>query len=155
MLTMYEVDDIGITRSDEWRTAGSTPGPLPPTVAEVLRSERRDLTVMASLPSPWWPPRPSARLDVFSLTDPRRAEAIASTIATLPSDADAPVTLRLVGDDVGPPLVLIDHHDDHGDELVDSLTDASGANRSRWTIVFDESSRSTTDDGDRHDSTGP
>ena len=140
LLTAYEVDDIAVTRSDAWRERSVAAGPLPTTIAERLRSERRDLTVLASLPSPWWPPRPSHRFDVFSLTDTGRADQIAASIASMSPDTALPLTLRMLGGDDGPPLVLIDHHDDDGDELIDALTAASGANRSRWTIVFDERS---------------
>lgn len=155
LLTMYEVDDIAITRSEVWRERSATAGPLPSMIAERLRSERRDLGVVTSLPRPWWPPRPSRRLDVFTLTDGRRAEEIARAIDAMSSDAATPVTLRVVGGDAGPSLVLIDHHDDDGDDLIDALTDTSGAYRSRWTIVFDRSDGAEDDPPDRHDASAP
>lgn len=147
VLTMYELDDLAITTSDRWRDAGFAHGPLPGEIVEELRSVRRDLHVLAALPHSWWPPRPARSFDVFTLADPRRVEPFERAITEL-TDASIPtITMRLVGGDDDSPLVVIDHHDDTGDDFVDDITGASGATRSRWTIAFDESTDATAGSG--------
>ena len=137
MLTMYEVDSIELAGTDLWRERGFAHGPLPVAITGRLRSSRRDLTVVAALPTRWWPPRPSQRLDLFTLADRRSVDRLVAAFDAVTTDVPLPVTVRLLDGEGGPPLVLIDHHDDEGDDLIDLLTDASGANTSRWSVVFD------------------
>lgn len=137
MLTMYEVDSIELTRTTVWRERGLAHGPIPDSILEHLRSTRRDLELVAALPLHWWPPRISDRLDLFTLSDRRRVDRLVASMQALPMGETLPVTLRLLDGDGGSPLVLIDHHDDAGDGLIDMLTDASGANTSRWSVAFD------------------
>ena len=145
VLVTYELDDPSIIESDLWRAAGAASGPLPPTVAGSLRVERRLLRLAAALPDAWWPPKPSPRLDVFVLNDDRRMDGIVASMASVDVGAALPFTMRVLDDDTGPPLVLLDHHDEQGDDLLDALTGTSGANRSRWDVVFDESAIGAVD----------
>lgn len=137
MLTMYELDDIELTRTDLWRERGVANGPIPEEILADLRSTRRDLELVAALPERWWPPRPSNQLDLFTLSDRRRVDRLVTSMDALSLEVALPLTMRLFDGTGGSPIVLLDHHDDDGDDAIDMLTDTSGANTSRWSVAFE------------------
>lgn len=137
LLVTYELDDPAIARGDLWRERGAAPGPLPAGIAEGLRSTSRPMRVAGAVPATWWPPTPSTLLDVFALSDARRVDVLVQGMSTVVA-TDGAVTVRVLRADESPALVLIDHREEDGHDLIEALTDASGANRSRWTVVFDE-----------------
>lgn len=142
VLVTYELDDPSIPATDLWRQRGMAHGPLPPQIAERLRTTRRSMSIVAALPDVWWPPRRSTLLDVFSITDDRRVDDLVRGIGAMASTDPGPVTVRVLRDDEAPTIVLIDHDADDGRDVIDDLTDSSGANRSRWSVVFDEMAES-------------
>lgn len=143
ILVTYELDDPSIVGSEQWRERGMAHGTLPSAIAERLRSEVRPMDIAAAFPTSWWPPMPAELLDVFTLTGTTRIDALVDAVALLAPDDDRVVTLRILRDESETALVLIDHMTDEGRDLIDLLTDASGAHRSRWAVVFDESADET------------
>lgn len=139
ILTTYELDDPSIVGSPAWRERGTAHGALPSPIAERLRTDVRPMSMAASFPSSWWPPVPAELLDVFTVIGTTRIDALVDAVALLAPDDDRIMTLRILRDDTETALVLIDHRVDDGRDTIDLLTDASGAHRSRWTVVFDES----------------
>jgi len=143
ILVTYELDDPSVVGSTAWRERGTAHGALPSAIAERLRTDVRPMTLAGAYPSSWWPPRPAELLDVFTLTGASRVDALVEAVGLLGPDDDRIVTLRILTDDSDSALVLIDHRADDGRDIIDLLTDASGAHRSRWTVVFDESALGT------------
>ena len=139
ILVTYELDDASITSSTLWRERGMAHGPLPTEIAERLRTEVRPMGMAAAFPSRWWPPLAADLLDVFTVNGSTRVDALVDAVDLLAPDDDRIVTLRILRDTSETALVLIDHRADEGRDTIDLLTDASGAHRSRWTVVFDES----------------
>jgi len=139
LLVTYELDDPSIVGSERWRERGMAHGALPSEIAERLRTEVRPMGMAAVYPSSWWPPEPVELLDVFTLAGTTRIDALVDAVARLTPDDDRIVTLRILRDESETALVLIDHRADEGRDTIDLLTDSSGAHRSRWTVVFDES----------------
>ena len=136
-LTMYDLESLDALRSDDYLDhLRSSPG-LPDFLRGHLRLQRRDCTVIASLPSPWWPPSPTSLLDVFQLNDDALAGALREDMSRLRAPIGSDISLRLIDSDDDEPLVLIDHGDD-ASELIDSITAASGSLRSSWRCCFDE-----------------
>lgn len=144
VLVTYELDDSAIVGSDLWRERGTAHGPLPTSIAESLRTEVRSMTTAAAFPTVWWPPMPATLLDVFTVTGTSRVDALVTAVPMLTPTDDHDLTLRILRDDTDAALVLIDHDMADGRDAIDLLTDASGANRSRWTVVFDESAGDRT-----------
>lgn len=147
VLVTYELDDADLVATDLWRERGTAHGPLPPSVAEGLRSTSRLMTIAASVPAAWWPPERSTLLDIFTLADAHRADVLVEGMAAMPAGDRGAVTVRVLRAADAPALVLIDHSEDEGHDVIDALTDASGANRTRWTVVFDETASGDAIDG--------
>ena len=138
VLVTYDLDDPTIVGTDLWRVRGGAAGPLPVNIAAGLRATTRTLAVAAALPAQWWPPARSTLLDVFTIADARRADALVAGMQGMAPD-DAPVAIvRVLRADDAPALVFVDHSEEDGHDAIDLLTDASGANRTRWSVVFDE-----------------
>lgn len=146
VLVTYELDDASIATTESWRTQGASPGPVPASVASGLRATSRAMAIAGAVPARWWPPTPSTLLDVFTLADAHRVDALVTGMAAMVSDSTTDITVRVLRADGESSLVLIDHDEEDGHDAIDALTDSSGANRSRWTVVFDESA-----DGDHTD----
>lgn len=139
ILTTYELDDPSIIGSPTWKERGTAHGPLPSAITDRLRTDVRTMMMAAAFPSSWWPPVPAELLDVFTVIGTTRTDALVDAVGRLVPDDDRIVTLRILRDQSETALVLIDHRVDEGRDTIDLLTDASGAHRSRWTVVFDES----------------
>lgn len=139
ILVTYELDDPAVVGSPTWRERGTAHGALPSSIAERLRTDVRSMVTAAAYPPSWWPPVPAELLDVFTVTGTTRIDALVGAVDLLAPDDERIVTLRILRDDSETALVLIDHRADEGRDTIDLLTDASGAHRSRWTVVFDES----------------
>ena len=136
-LTMYDLDSLDALHSDEYvEHANSSPG-LPDFLRGQLRLQRRDCTVIATLPSPWWPPLPSSLLEVFQLNDDSLAIGLREEMSHLGESVGSDISLRLIDSDNDEPLVLIDHGENHS-EFIDTITAASGSLRSSWRCCFDE-----------------
>jgi len=136
-LTMYDLDSLEALHSAEYlEHMNSSPG-LPDFLRGHLRLQRRDCTVIAALPTPWWPPSPSSLLDVFQLNDDALAVGLREEMSHLHASVESGISLRLIDSDNDEPLVLIDHGDDDS-KLIDTITAASGSLRSSWRCCFDE-----------------
>jgi hypothetical protein len=137
-LTMYEVDSLAVFTSDPYLEHGRTAGGLPDFLRGRLRVERHDCSILDALPHEWWPPAHSTHLSVFRFSDDRIAAVLHEQLPTT-IDSSVPVVIRVVDSVDDTPLVLIDHGEA---ELasIESIARATGASRSQWRCVFDESS---------------
>lgn len=136
-LTMYDLDSLDVLTSPEYLEHARTASVLPEFLHGHLRVQRRDCSVIASLPSPWWPPTSTPLLDLFQLTDDALAIGLRQQVDAHAGPIDANFRLRLIDSAEDEPLVLIDHEESAA-EAIDRLTRASGALRSTWRCRFDE-----------------
>ena len=136
-LTMYDLESLDSLRSDEYlEHTNASPG-LPDYLRGELRLQRRDCAVIASLPSPWWPPTRTSLLEVFQLNDDALAIGLREYMSGLEPPLESGISVRVIDSDDNEPLVLIDHGDDITG-LIDTITGASGSLRSSWRCCFDE-----------------
>lgn len=139
-LTMYDLVSLDALSSNDYIDhMKSSPG-LPDFLRGSLRLERRDCTILAAYPHPWWPPAITSMLDIFELNDDARGHELRMQIDQLPSDGVDGLVLRVIDSDDNEPLVLIDH-EPTTHELIDSLTASTGSLRSSWRCCFDEQSQ--------------
>lgn len=136
-LTMYDLESIETLTSPAYIEHSKASTGLPEFLRGRLRLERRNCTVVATVPSPMWPPAPTPLLDLFQLNDDRAAISLRAYIEELSIPPEIQLSLRIIDSTDDEPLVLIDH-DETTTAMIDTLTAASGALRSTWRCCFDE-----------------
>jgi hypothetical protein len=139
-LTMYDLDSLTALHTEAYVEHTKTSGGLPGFLRGHIRVQRRDCSLLAALPSSWWPPAHTSLLNLFHLNDDELAVGLQEHISTLTAASAAPIpdfTLRIIDSDDDEPIVLVDH-DDAATVFIDTITAASGSLRSSWRCVFDE-----------------
>lgn len=137
-LTMYEVESLSVFESPAYLDLRATAAALPEFLSGQLRVIRRDCTIDAAIPANWWPPVHTGVLDEFHLNDDDLVDDLHAVASSTIDGLDTDVIIRVLTSGSDSTFALFDHGADESG-LIDSIAHVTGATRSTWRCVFDES----------------
>ena len=137
-LTMYEVESLDVYESAAYLELRATASVLPEFLTGHLRVVRRDCTIEAAIPAAWWPPLHTDHLEEFHLNDDGLIDDLRSVSASTIEGLDTDVVIRVLTSGSDSTFALFDHGADESG-LIDTIAHVTGATRSSWRCVFDES----------------